>query len=117
MGPFNSGAREVTMPPYTEQNEVRSPPGFKEANSETAGQLFAEQQMPLPPDLTRCHLTANVVVFGDVAKNFGTIGVPYLIRRVRETTCSLSAMEEQIWKSTGCNPHWKRVSVGVSRSC
>lgn len=47
--PFNSG---VTMPPYTEQTEVRGPPGFIEANSETAGQLFAEQQMPLAPDLT-----------------------------------------------------------------
>lgn len=40
--------------------------------------------MPLPPDLTRCRLTANAVVFEDVAKNSGIVGVPYLIRRVRE---------------------------------
>lgn len=55
------------------------------------------------------------MVFRDVAKNSGTIAVPYLIRRVREATCSLSPTEEQIWKFTGYNPeqnpHWKSVSV------
>lgn len=50
--PFNSGAYEVTMPRYTQQSEVRGPPGFKEANSKAAGQLYTEQQIPHPPDLT-----------------------------------------------------------------